>query len=281
MATRIGSVEDGRVALRDALGRARAAVAFTGAGISTECGVPDFRSPDSPWRRYPPIGFAEFKASPEARAEAWRRKFAMDDVYAGARPGRTHRALATLAGQGRIALVITQNIDGLHQAAGLEADRLVELHGNGTFARCLSCGERHELADIRPPLEATGLAPACRRCGGMVKSATVAFGQAVPEQALARAMEAALACDLFLVLGSSLKVRPAAALPELAVRHGAPLVIVNRDPTPLDAMADTVINADVGTIFAPWCEGGPAIESRREHGDTAAERGTGLDSAGP
>ena len=251
MATRIGSVEDGRALLREALDGATDVVAFTGAGISTECGVPDFRSPDSAWRRYPPIDFAVFQASPEARVEAWRRKFAMDDLYAGAQPGRTHRALARLAGQGHIGLVITQNIDGLHQAAGLAGDRLVELHGNGTFARCLSCGDRHELADVRTRLAATGLAPACS-CGGMVKSATVAFGQAVPGEAMARAREATLACDLFIVLGSSLKVRPAAVLPALAGRCGARLLIVNRDPTPLDGMADAVVDTDVGAVLEPW-----------------------------
>lgn len=269
MTIRIGSVEEGRAAVSEVLDQATATVAFTGAGISTECGVPDFRSPDSPWRRYPPIDFSVFQASPQARAEAWRRKFAMDDIYAGARPGRTHHALAHLVGQDRVALVITQNIDGLHQAAGLDADRLVELHGNGTFARCLSCGERHELADIRPRLQATGLAPSCR-CGGMVKSATVAFGQAVPGEAIARAMKAAITCDLFVVLGSSLKVRPAAALPEVAVQHGGRLVIINRDPTPLDAVADIVINVDVGAALEPWSGSPTALRSRREHGDTAA-----------
>lgn len=254
MATRTGAVEEGRGAIAEALGSAARVVAFTGAGISTECGVPDFRSPGSAWRRYPPIDFAAFRASAETRVEAWRRKFAMDDVYAGAQPGRTHHALAHLTAQGRIGLVITQNIDGLHQAAGLAADRLVELHGNGTFARCLSCGERHELADVRARLEATGRAPACR-CGGMVKSATVAFGQAVPGEAMARASEAALACDVFLVLGSSLTVRPAAVLPELAERSGARLVIVNRDATPLDGIADLVVRADVGVVMEPWSTG--------------------------
>lgn len=277
MGTRIGSVEEGRAALREAFEHATATVAFTGAGISTECGVPDFRSPDSPWRRYPPIDFHLFQASAEARAEAWRRKFAMDDIYAGARPGRTHHALASLAGQGGVALVVTQNIDGLHQAAGLDTDRLVELHGNGTFARCLSCGERHELAAIRPRLQSTGLAPTCR-CGGLVKSATVAFGQPVPAKAIARAAEAALGCDLFIVLGSSLKVRPAAALPELALRRGSRLVIVNRDPTPLDEMADTVVRADVGAILEPWCTDEAVIALWQERVDNAARSSHGRDS---
>ena len=175
----------------------------------------------------------------------------MDDIYAGAEPGRSHRAMVRLASEGRLVAVITQNIDGLHQAAGLSADRLVELHGNGTFARCLSCGLRHELAPIREHFEATGLAPRCA-CGGLVKSASIAFGQPLDAAAIRRATEAALACDLMLVLGSSLLVRPAARFPELARRHGAQLVIVNRQPTPLDAAADVVLRADIGTALATY-----------------------------
>lgn len=247
----IDTVEEGRAALAERIGAAEHIVAFTGAGVSTECGVPDFRSPGSAWRRHPPIDFAAFLASAETRAEAWRRKFAMDDIYAGARPGRTHRALACLAAEGHLGTVITQNIDGLHQAAGLEPARLVELHGNGTFARCLDCGERHELQPIRHRFEATGEAPVCG-CGGPVKSATIAFGQPVPTEDLRRSRNAALAADLFLVLGSSLVVRPAATLPLIAREGGAVLVIVNRDPTPLDAAADLVIRADVGSVCEPW-----------------------------
>ncbi len=251
MTARIGTVEDGRAALSAVLEKAERVVAFTGAGISTECGVPDFRSPGSPWRRYPPIDYAAFQASAAARIEAWRRKFAMDDIYAGARPGRSHRALTALEQSGRLSAVITQNIDGLHQAAGLSARRLVELHGNGTYARCLACDKRHELADVRAAFESNHDAPCCA-CGGMVKSATIAFGQQVPVEALARAKAAALSCDVFVVLGSSLVVRPAAALPPLAAQAGARLVIINRDPTPLDDCAELVINADVGAVLEPW-----------------------------
>lgn len=248
----IAEVEEARAVLGEVVAQARDMVAFTGAGISTECGVPDFRSAGSPWRRYPPIDFARFVASPAARIEAWRRKFAMDDLYAGARPGRTHRALAQAAAVGRLRVVVTQNIDGLHQAAGLPAATLVELHGNGTFARCLSCGLRHELGPIRRTLEATGLAPDCA-CGGMLKAATVAFGQPVPPEALQRSVDAAARADVFLVLGSSLVVRPAATLPLLAKRGGARLIIVNHDPTPLDEAADLVIRADVGAVLDRWC----------------------------
>ena len=223
-------------------------VAFTGAGISTECGVPDFRSPDSPWTRHPPIPFAAFMASPSNRAEAWRRKFAMDDLYAHAQPGRGHLALARLAAAGKMPAVVTQNIDGLHLASGLAPEQVVDLHGNGTYAACLACGARHELADVRPRFEASGKAPVCA-CGGIVKSASVAFGQAMPAGPLRRARELSENCDLMLVLGSSLAVQPANLLPLVAKRAGALLAIVNNTPTPLDGEADLVLHGDIGTAL--------------------------------
>ena len=244
--------EPGQRALLAAVMAAERIVVLTGAGVSTECGVPDFRSPDSPWRRFPPIPFTDWLASPAMRVEAWRRKFAIDDLSKGARPGRTHRALVALARTGRLRAVITQNIDGLHQAAGLAPSSLVELHGNGTFARCLSCGTRHELDDVRRDL-ASGEAPACE-CGGMVKSATIAFGQPLDRETAQRAQAAALDCDLILVLGSSLLVRPAASLPVLAQRQGAVFGIVNREPTRLDEVADLVVRGDVGHAVASWTD---------------------------
>lgn len=245
------NLDAGIAALFDLVAQAQSVVAFTGAGISTESGVPDFRSPGSPWLRNPPVAFDAFVSSVEARREAWRRKFAMDDVYAGVAPARGHVALAALVAAGRMPGIITQNIDGLHQEAGTPADKVIELHGNGTYATCLDCGLRHELADIRPTFEASGEPPACRACGGLVKSATIAFGQAMPEEAMRRATRLTLASDLFLAVGSSLVVFPAADFPVLAKRNGARLVIVNRDPTPLDDIADLVINADIGTVLAP------------------------------
>jgi NAD-dependent deacetylase len=227
----------------------RSVVAFTGAGISTESGVPDFRSPNSPWMRNKPIPFEAYLASTEARREAWRRKFTMDDLYAGAKPSRGHLALASLVRSGSMPGVLTQNIDGLHQAAGVPGDKVVELHGNGTYATCLSCGRRHELPWVRARFEASGDAPACEACGGIVKSATISFGQAMPEPAMRRAQDLALSCDVFLAIGSSLVVYPAAGFPVLAKRNGAKLVIVNREPTDLDDMADLVINGDIGTVF--------------------------------
>jgi len=239
------------LALRDLVARARVIAGFTGAGISTESGVPDFRSPDSPWMRHRPIPFEAFLASAEARREAWRRKFAMDDLYRDARPSRGHHALARLVREGRMPAVITQNIDGLHQASGVPPEQVIELHGNGTYAACLACGTRHELEAVRRAFEATGEPPPCRVCGGVVKSATISFGQAMPEAAMRRAHEVALACDLFLAVGSSLVVYPAAAIPLIAKRKGATLVIINREPTELDGEADLLVRGEIGDVLAP------------------------------
>lgn len=238
--------------LRSLIAKAKVIAGFTGAGISTESGVPDFRSPGSPWMRNKPIPFEAFLNSADARREAWRRKFAMDDLYRDARPSRGHLALTSLVAQGKMPAVITQNIDGLHQASGVPADCVIELHGNGTYAACLSCKQRCELDWVRSRYEATGDPPECRSCGGILKSATVSFGQSMPEAAMRRAQELTLACDLFLAIGSSLVVYPAAAFPILAKRNGAKLVIVNREPTELDDIADLVLRAEIGPVFEPF-----------------------------
>lgn len=243
--------QDAIQTLHAMLDAAGSIVAFTGAGISTESGVPDFRSAGSPWMVNKPIPFEAFVKSREARAEAWRRKFAMDDHYAGAAPNAGHRALARLVGQGRSPAIITQNIDGLHQASGVPDAQVIELHGNGTYATCLGCGRRHELAEIRPAFEATGEPPDCAACGGPVKSATISFGQAMPQDKMIRAQQLALEAELFLVLGSSLVVYPAATLPVIAKRREATLVIVNREPTELDAIADLVVRAEIGAALGP------------------------------
>lgn len=231
-----------------ASGRQPSVTVFTGAGISTECGVPDYRSPGSPWRIHAPIGFADYLADPALRAEAWRRKFAMDDLYAGARPGRGHRAVARWMREGLVGAVITQNIDGLHRVAADPGHDIVELHGNGTYARCLGCGRRHELGPIRADFERDGALPSCG-CGGIVKSASVAFGQPLDPADVQRAAAASLACRLFVVIGSTLLVRPAARFPEVASRNGARLAILNREPTPLDGSADLVVRADIGDVL--------------------------------
>lgn len=245
----ITSTDEAQAELTRLFAQSQRMTGFTGAGISTECGVPDFRSPGSPWMKHRPIDFSLFVADPLAREEAWRRKFAMDDLYAGARPGRGHRALARLVADGKMGAIITQNIDGLHQAAGAPANKVIELHGNGTYAKCLDCGKRYELADVRVEFDRTGAAPECA-CGGPVKSATISFGQAMPEDEMRRAHEEAATCDLFLAIGSSLVVYPAAGLPLIAKRSGARLAIVNREPTEQDHLADLVLHAGIGAVMA-------------------------------
>ncbi|MGI9412799.1 MAG: SIR2 family NAD-dependent protein deacylase [Hyphomicrobiales bacterium] len=226
-------------------------VAFTGAGISTECGIPDFRSPGGIWTKNMPIEFDDFVNSPDMRKEAWRRKFALDDAFSGASPGRGHAAIAHLITIGKATHVITQNIDNLHQASGVADEQVIELHGNGTYAKCLDCGERHEIGWVRTRFEQAGEPPDCSACGGMVKSATISFGQAMPQDQMVRAEAATMNCDLFIAIGSSLVVYPAAAFPLMAKQNGARLVIINRDTTDLDPYADLVLNEDIGTVLEP------------------------------
>jgi NAD-dependent deacetylase len=225
-------------------------VAFTGAGISTESGIPDFRSPGGMWTRYKPIEFADFLASAEARRESWRRKFATHPTLAKATPNAGHRALARLVEQGKMPAVITQNIDGLHQASGVPAAKVIELHGNTTYAVCIDCQHRYELDWVRQIFDDGERLPQCTDCGGHIKTATISFGQSMPETEMLRAQQVTLECDLFIVLGSSLVVYPAAGFPIMAKRNGARLVIVNREPTDQDDLADLVINAEIGSTMS-------------------------------
>jgi NAD-dependent deacetylase len=241
-------IESGIARLRDLVNDADVILPFSGAGISTECGIPDFRSPGGLWTKYQPIPFDQFVASAAMRNESWRRRFAMEAEFSTARPGRGHMALASLHRLGKIPAVVTQNIDNLHQASGFAADKVVELHGNTTYATCLDCATRYELSWVRARFEAEGRAPDCS-CGGYVKTATVSFGQAMPEEAMRRAEGLSAACNLFIAIGSSLVVWPAAGFPLRAKRSGARLVILNRDPTDFDDIADLVIRADIGVTL--------------------------------
>ena len=241
--------DDGIAALTRLIERARRAVVFTGAGISTESGIPDFRSPGGVWTKMAPIDFDSFLASDAARRETWRRRFAMEETFRAATPNRGHRAVDALVRRGKVSAVITQNIDGLHQASGIPDAQVVELHGNTTYATCLDCGKRYEIDDLRITFERDGLAPRCDRCHGFVKTATISFGQAMPQEAMRRAEVETLAADLFIVLGSSLVVYPAAGFPEVAKRKGAALAIVNREPTGLDRLADLVLHHGIGDVM--------------------------------
>lgn len=239
-----------RERLREMIGRARRIAIFTGAGISTESGIPDFRSPGGVWSRMSPIYFQDFVRSEARRREAWDRAFGGRAGWTGREPNAGHFACARLVAAGKAQAVITQNVDNLHQDAGVPADRVIELHGNASYASCLECGLRHELPDLKALYEATGDLPACRDCGGIVKTATISFGQSLPQSALARAEVEAMMCDLFLVLGSSLVVTPANTFPLLARQNGAALVIVNRDPTEYDVIADLALHDEIGPTMS-------------------------------
>ena len=232
--------------LRDLIAAAERIVIFTGAGISTESGIPDFRSPGGIWTRYKPIYFDDFMASAEARRETWRRKIETDKTMTLAEPNRGHMAVSALIGRGKATTVITQNIDVLHQVSGVDDSQVIELHGNATFAKCLDCDTRMDLAPILHNFRRNETMPECPACGSeYVKTATISFGQSMPEEAMRRAEIATNNCDLFIAIGSSLQVYPAAGFPVLAKRC-AKLAILNRDPTELDQYADLVVNDEIG-----------------------------------
>jgi NAD-dependent deacetylase len=228
----------------------RRAVVFTGAGISTESGIPDFRSPGGVWSKMKPIYFEEFVSSEAMRREAWNRTFTGAMGWTGAKPNQGHYAVARLVARGTVAAIITQNVDNLHQESGVPADRVIELHGNASYATCLECGVRHELGVLKQSFLGRGEIPVCRDCGGLVKTATISFGQAMPRGKMDRAEAETLACDLFIVLGSSLVVYPAAGFPVLAKRNGARLIIVNRESTEQDEIADLAIHDEIGPTLS-------------------------------
>lgn len=246
----INSASNTKAQLQEMIRDADDITILTGAGISTESGIPDFRSPGGIWSKMEPIQFGDFVRSEAARLEDWRRRFKMNEDFSAAHPNEGHKAIARLAEQGRLRRVVTQNIDGLHQKSGLPEDLILEIHGNSTYATCLDCNAHHELDYARQAIEATGKAPTCRACGGLIKAAVISFGQAMPQDKMQKAIEDAGRCDLFIVIGSSLVVYPVASLPEIASRSGAELVIINRDSTPYDGMADLVIHDEIGPLMA-------------------------------
>ena len=235
--------------LKQVIEAAVSVTAFTGAGISTECGIPDFRSPGGFWSKNKPIDYRDFVSDPTARRESWSRFLKLRGQHLDVQPGRGHKALQQLHEDGKMPHLITQNIDNLHQASGLPPEAIIELHGNGTYAKCLQCGARHELDWCADEFTATGECPLCPGCGGLVKSATISFGQAMPEEQMRLAEAASLSCDVFLAIGSSLAVQPAASFPVIAAQNGARLVIINREETPFDEFADLVVREDIGSVL--------------------------------
>ncbi|MCA9068771.1 MAG: Sir2 family NAD-dependent protein deacetylase [Planctomycetaceae bacterium] len=232
---------------------AKSVVAFTGAGVSTESGIPDFRSPGGVWAKSQPVMYQDYVVSVDAQQEYWRQKSEAHDSMFKAEPNVTHKALARWEELGLLRGVITQNIDELHQRAG--SRQVLELHGTAMKIGCLYCDARFEADPMVRDFLETKTIPPCPKCNGLLKHATISFGQALPEDVLQTAAVWAREAEVFLTLGSSLVVYPAAQLPEIAKRSGARLVIINRDPTPLDGIADLVINAPLGEVME-------AIEAR-------------------
>lgn len=231
--------------------QARRIVALTGAGISTESGIPDFRSPGSIWQQQPPVSYQDFINNPEARHKYWQTRRNLSAQVASARPNAAHLALAELERKHILQGIITQNFDGLHHDAGNRAERIIELHGTSRLAACTLCGARSSIQELQQRVDAGETDPSCPDCGGFLKAATILFGQRVPEAELTRAKELAVSCDLFLVVGSSLKVTPAATLPRMALNNNVPVIIINLQPTPLDDYADVVIHEKAGTVLPP------------------------------
>lgn len=233
--------------LRDFIESSSRIVVFTGAGISTESGISDYRSKGGLWQRFQPITIQEFLADEDKRREYWRRKKEMFHEMRDARPNAGHLAIARLEGQGKMLGVITQNIDGLHQRAG--SRKVLELHGTNLEVVCLSCGRVGPFDPVYDRLEQGEEIPRCLDCDGLLKPHTISFGQPLDPDVLRQAFQWAEACDLMLALASTLIVEPAASIPRSAKSRGAALVIVNRDPTPLDPVADLVVHRTVGPLL--------------------------------
>ena len=228
---------------------ARRIVAFTGAGISTESGIPDYRGPGGVWERQAPPTLGDFRDNAETRRRYWERRREGYPKMAAARPNAGHAALVALERADRLVAVITQNIDGLHQKAGHDPARVIELHGTTHTVRCLDCEAESPAGVIQARLKRGEETPACAICGGSLRAATILFGESLPEEALRRAVAAARGCDLMVVIGSSLIVNPAARLPLLAKRAGGRLAIINRTATPVDALADVRVKGGAGEVL--------------------------------
>ena len=229
---------------------AKNVVIFTGAGISTESGIPDFRGPQGIWKTNTPIYFQDFISSEEVRLESWKRKFSGQDIIKKAKPNIGHLAVAEIINKHESAYLITQNVDNLHQDAGVPEDKITEIHGNASYAGCLDCSKRYELKPIKEAFLKDGIIPYCDSCSGIIKTATISFGQSMPEEGMQIAQRKTLTCDLFITIGTSLAVYPAAGFPKLAKELGAKLIIINNQPTDLDPIADLVIHEQIGKVFS-------------------------------
>ena len=225
-------------------------VFFTGAGISTESGIPDFRGPKGIWKTAQPIYFQDFISSEEKRIESWERKFSSEDTFLSASPNIGHLKISEIMQKKKSSHLITQNVDNLHQNSGIDDSRITELHGNATYAKCLECHKKYELDALRDNFQKSKVPPTCNDCGGLIKTATISFGQPMPEEEMRIAQEKTLTCELFISVGTSLVVFPAAGFPQLAKEVGAKLVIINNQPTDFDHIADLVISDQIGEVFS-------------------------------
>ena len=235
--------------LKDLIKNSKKLVFFTGAGISTNSGIPDFRGPQGIWKTSTPIYFQDFVSSKEKRIESWQRKFGNELSIDTAVPNRGHNKVAEIMNK-KDSFLITQNVDNLHQDSGIADEKISELHGNATYAKCLDCHKRYDLIDLKSEFLITNEPPLCKKCGGFIKTATISFGQAMPEDEMISSQKAAIKSDLFICIGTSLAVFPAADLPVLAKETGAKLVIINNEPTQMDHLADLVINRDISEVLS-------------------------------
>ena len=236
--------------LQHLIEKSKKLVFFTGAGMSTNSGIPDFRGPKGVWKTSKPIYFKDFIGSKDKRIESWERKFSNELSIESAKPNSGHLKLAEIINRKEETHLITQNVDNLHQDSGIDDSKITELHGNATYAKCLDCSKRFELDSLKEDFLTTKEPPICSECKGVIKTATISFGQAMPEEEMITAQRVSIKSDLFICLGSSLAVFPAADFPLLAKETGANLVIINNEPTQMDHLSDLVINRDISEVLS-------------------------------
>ena len=235
--------------LNELISRSDSLIFFTGAGLSTNSGIPDFRGPKGIWKTNQPIYFQDFVNSEEKRIESWERKFSNELNIHKAKPNQGHLKIAEIMNEKDLSHLITQNVDNLHQESGVSDSQITELHGNATYAKCLDCQLRYDLAELKESFLENKEPPLCSACSGLIKTATISFGQSMPEEEMMIAQKKSISCDLFICIGTSLAVFPAADLPILAKETQSKLVIINNEPTQMDHIADLVINRDISDVF--------------------------------
>jgi NAD-dependent deacetylase len=245
-----GALADQLAPVAERVGASRRIVVFTGAGISTESGIPDYRGPDGVWKKNQIPTVENVRTDQAGREERWKQQAQRYPEMQQRMPNNGHRAIAALERDGRVSAIVTQNIDGLHQKAGSDPERVLELHGSSHRVRCMNCGRQYPTAEILERVANGETDPRCPVCGGVLRTSTILFGESLPVETLKQAVAASGAADMMLVIGSSLVVRPAAQRPVIARKNGAGLIIVNREPTPLDEIATAVVRGEAGPVLS-------------------------------